>query len=266
METILTSKRIIQFTAALLAVLIAFMAVKTVSALRSYSYIGGGVPPSNTLSISGTGEVFAVPDIATITFSLRETGTSVADTQTKVAEKSGKALAFLKRSGIADKDIKTVSYSAYPEYEFRNSAGIPCTYGCPTGKRVLVGYTVNESIGVKVRATDKVGAILDGLAKEAAPSELGGPDFSIDDQNAVMREARKKAIADAEKKAEDLASDLGVTLVRIVNFSEAGMPVYYAKAYLADGRGGAGAPEAAPSLPAGENKITSNVTITYEIR
>ena len=62
--------------------------------------------------------------------------------------------------------------------------------------------------------------------------------------------------------------ELGVSLVRIVGFSENGnYPMYYAKAEMsmaADGRGGAPVP--APEIPVGENKIISNVSVTYEIK
>jgi len=61
---------------------------------------------------------------------------------------------------------------------------------------------------------------------------------------------------------------LGVRLVRIVNFSENGnYPIMYAKGMMAtESVASAPTPTPTPTLPTGENKITSNVTITYEIR
>ena len=79
-------------------------------------------------------------------------------------------------------------------------------------------------------------------------------------------EARKEAIVNAQSKAETLAKDLGVTLVRITSFSESGNypgPIYYAKSTEAFGMGG---DNSAPEVPSGENRIVSNVTLTYEIR
>ena len=65
-----------------------------------------------------------------------------------------------------------------------------------------------------------------------------------------------------------LAKSLGVSLVRVVGFyeNEGGMPIY------AYGLGGdermmaVSASKAAPEIPAGQNKIVSNVSVTYEIR
>ncbi len=243
-----------------------FIAAEAVNTVKEYRYIGAGVQSTNTISVSGEGEVFAVPDIATVSFSVTHQGKTVVDTQKEVSKKINAALAFLKDSGIADKDVKTTNYSAYPRYEYNV---MPCSADSVDclrpGKQVLVGYDVTQTISVKVRDTDKTGAVLEGLAK-AGITEISGPEFSIDDDDAIKAEARKKAIDDAKEKAKVLAKDLRVKLVRIVGFSESGnYPIYYAKS-AALGMGGGPESSPTPDLPKGENKVTSTVTITYEIR
>jgi uncharacterized protein YggE len=94
---------------------------------------------------------------------------------------------------------------------------------------------------------------------------LNGPNFTIDNEDGLKVEARKIAIDDAKVKAQKLASDLGVRLGKITSFSESGnnpAPIMYGKAMMLE------APSApAPAeIPKGENKITSDVTITYELR
>jgi uncharacterized protein YggE len=65
-----------------------------------------------------------------------------------------------------------------------------------------------------------------------------------------------------------LAKQLGVSLVKIVSFSEDN-GAYYPRAY---GMGGVAAEmmnvktASAPEIPVGEQKVTSSVTITYEIK
>jgi uncharacterized protein YggE len=96
---------------------------------------------------------------------------------------------------------------------------------------------------------------------------VSGLTFTIDDEDKLNADARDKAIADAREKAEVLADQLGVSLVRIVGFSEndGGYTPMYMKREVAlmsaDAAGGA-----APELPMGENKIISRVSVTYEIR
>lgn len=246
-----------------LVIVILFFTAKIVSEVKGYKFIGGGVAPSTTISFDGTGEVTAVPDIATISFSVSNSAKTMKEAQSVVTDKINKTLSFLKTSGIADKDIKTTNYSSYPTYEYQNSTGV-CPQGyCPPGRQVLTGYQVSQNIEVKVRNIDDAGKIVEGLANIGV-TDMQGPNFTVDKEDALKEQARKLAIDDAKAKAASLASDLGVTLVRIVNFSEGGGPYpVYAKAEMMSA-GPAAAP--APVLPTGENKITSNVTITYEIR
>lgn len=241
--------------------------------LVSKSIFGYGDDRSNktehTISFSGYGEVFAVPDIANIYFTISKEAKTVKEAQTMVTEVEQKVLAFLKDSKVLDKDIKTSNASFYPKYEYvyATKSLAPCTqYGCPPerGKNVITGYTASESINVKIRNTDDVGKIVEGLGSLGV-TELSGPNFSVDDEDGLKAEARKKAIDDAKMKAKALARDLGVRLGGIVSFTESdgyNPPVYYMKAENAADSAGT----SAPALPKGENTISSNVTITYKIK
>lgn len=247
------------------AVLVAAMVV---TEIKSYRFIGGGVSATNTISVSGEGEVFAAPDIANISFTVREEAKNVSDAQDKVTVKTKAALAVIRKLGVADKDIKTQNYSSYPRYEWQEGTVSCMGMNCPPyhpGKQVIVGYEVSQSITLKVRDLEIVNNIVEGLAT-AGVTEMQGPNFSIDDEDALKAEARKIAINKAREKAEVLARDLGVTLVRVVSFSEGGYYPMYDRAMSFSAAKGIGENVALPEIPQGENKITSNVTVTYEIR
>ena len=51
-----------------LLLLAVFLAVKSVGEIKSYRFIGGGVPVSNTITVNGEGEVLARPDLATLRY------------------------------------------------------------------------------------------------------------------------------------------------------------------------------------------------------
>lgn len=242
-----------------------YFAVKTVAEIKSYGFIGGGAPASNTISFSGKGEVTASPDLATVSFSIRETSKEMKDAQTKVTTKEAAVLDFLDKSGIAKKDIKTESYTSYPKYDY----GVPCYggYGMPCRQDApkIIGYEVSEYVSVKIHDLEKVGEIVKGIGAVGI-SEITGPNFSIEKEEEFKAQARKMAIDEAKEKAKILSKDLGVRLVRIVSFSE-NENGYYPMAYSKDMMESAvSVRSSAPQLPTGENKITSNVTITYEIR
>lgn len=269
---LLSDPRIRTLAAAVLGVLVFYFAAAGIAELKSIRYIGSGVTATNTITVSGEGEVSAVPDTATFSVTIQETATDVEVAQTTATKKSNDIVAYLKGEGIDAKDIKTADYSIYPQYEYSRSVCPAASDGvvyCPPGKQTLSGYQVSQTITVKVRDTEKAGALLSGVGSKGA-SSVSGLSFTIDDQDALEAEARGKAIDSAREKAEVLAKQLDVSLVRVVGFSENGnYPTYYAKAEFATlasdamGRGGA-AP--APELPTGENKITSNVSVTYEVR
>ena len=248
-----------------LIVLAIFVGMKTVSEFRAYKFIGSGEVPGKTLVVNGMGEVSASPDIARPYVNVQVEKKTAKEAQQEATKKGDAILKYLKTVGIEDKDVKTTNYSVYPQYDYTQG---PCTqFSCPPGKQTLRGYQVDQSIEVKVRDLDSVGKILEGVTTAGA-TNISGPNFGFDDDNKLQDDAREKAITDAKEKAETLAKQLGVRIVGVASFSESGnYPMYYGKdVAMGIGGGAIATPSVAPTLPTGENKITSNVTITYEIR
>jgi uncharacterized protein YggE len=256
---------IVRMAAIALGMLALFLLVLTGSAFKSYHYIGSGISASNIISVTGEGEVFAVPDSATFTYSVAETAADVKSAQDKATQKTNDILAYLKEQGIEGADIQTTDYNVNPQYQW-STAVCPSSGYCPPGKQTISGYEVAQAVTVKVKDTSKAGTILAGVGSHGA-SNVSGLTFGVADQKGLEAQARDKAITDAREQANKLASSLGVQIVRVVGFSENGsnpMPLY-AKAMTmsADSSAAAGA---APSIPTGQNKITSSVSISYEIQ
>jgi uncharacterized protein len=262
-----TYKRPMQVAAlAVLVLLAVFLGLKGISELMGLRYVGAGLPATNVVTVSGTGEVLATPDIAEFTFSVQEERSTVAAAQESSTAKANAILTFLKESGIEERDIKTVGYNVYPDYQYGTQICTPYG-GCPPGERILKGYIVDQSVSVKVRNIDIAGKLLTGVGERGA-ANVSGLNFTIDNDEALLKEARAKAIADAKEKAEELRKELGVSLVRVVSYGESGnwpMP-YYSKLGMGGAADVRNEATASPQLPTGENKIISNVSITYEIR
>src|SRR3989344_4788725 len=94
-QSLWRSPRIERMVLLTLLIFALFLIVEVVSGIRELRYIGGGVPATNTISVGGEGEVFAVPDIATFTYSVVEEGKTVKEAQDKATEKTNAILAFL---------------------------------------------------------------------------------------------------------------------------------------------------------------------------
>ncbi len=243
-----------------------FLGLKSLSELQSMRYIGAGLPPSNTISVSGYGESFATPDIATFSFTVSSKKSTVAAAQEEATTKINAVTKYVKDAGIKAEDIQTTDYSVNPQYDYIQEA---CSNGyCPGGKQVLTGYEVRQTTTIKVRDASKAGDLLTGVGTKGA-TEVSALNFTFDDPNQSEDEARAKAIADAKGQAEELAKQLGVRIVRVVSFSESGGPIYP----YAYGRGGMEVANqamdtkaVAPDISIGQNKVSSTVSVTYEIR
>ncbi len=260
-----TQTRVWNIGATLGVLLVAFVAVLTIKEIKSIAYVGKDLPVANTISVSGTGDAVAVPDVATFSFTVTETGKTVAEAQAKATEKNNAAQKALHDAGIAAADIQTTSYAINPHYDY---SGGPCTaYGCPSSKQTMNGYDVSQTTLVKVRDLTKAGDIFTSIGSLGVQT-VDGLSFSVDKPESVQAKARGIAINNAQAKADELAKQLGVSIVGVVNFTEDNgnnypRPVMYA---MDKAVGSSAAAPAAPEISPGQQKVTSNVTIIYQIR
>jgi len=218
------------------------------------------------ISVTGEGEVLAVPDIGQFTFSVQAEAADAAVAQEESGVVVNDIMAFLQSSGVAETDIKTTNYNLFPRYRFEERVCLPGTF-CGPGERIQDGFTVTQSIQVKVRDTDTASAVITGVGERGA-TNISGLDFVVDDTAALADEARAIAINDAQVKATALAEDLGVRLVQIVGFYEedsrfASDP-YQLRTMAFDEMSESSFD--GPELPMGESQTISRVTISYEIQ
>ncbi len=261
----LTGSKAFRFAAiAAVGLLALFLLVKTVDGL--YGIGNSELYPARTITVEGTGKATAIPNIAQISFTVTEKGATVAEAQDKATARIDAALASVKDMDIEEADIKTTYYNVNPTYEYPQ----PCYSGiCPEilSSPRITGYEVSQGVEVKVRDTAKAGEVLQGLGT-AGVQNISGPNFVLDDADSVREEARGEAVEKAHANAKRLASELGVSLGKVVSFSD--NTGYYGYDYGYDAKGGMamdmaeGSP--APSLPVGESETSITVMVTYEIR
>jgi hypothetical protein len=257
------------------------------AATRYVDVFSSSIEPGTfrSFSVSGEGKVVVVPDVAQVWFSaVTEGGKDLAALQTKNTEKVNKAIEFVKAQGVKAEDIKTESYSIDPRYQSYNcdvrplplmypmdvggaetSVAYPEPTPCPPAD--IVGYTIRQSVSVKVRDFKKIGDILSGVVNAGANS-VNGPSFVVDDPTKPRNDAREEAIRKAQESAKEIAEAAGFRLGRLLGIDDSGYPVYYDKT-MAFGRGGAmessvAAP--APAIEPGSQDVTVSVTLRYEIR
>lgn len=239
----------------MIVALIAF-SYSAVTYARSYAH---NQYPSQTFTVSGEGKQVVIPDVASFTFSVITEGTTdLGKAQKENTEKANRTIAFVKSSGVDNKDIKTSGYNVTPRYQYPD-----CGKGsCPAPH--IEGYTVTQSVEVKARNFDKVGDILKGVVDNGANS-VSELTFKVDDDTQVQNKARATAIAQAREKAISVAQAGGFKLGTITSLYEETPIDQYA--YGMGGSEGVKAPSAAPApaLEPGSQEVTVKVNVTFAI-
>jgi uncharacterized protein YggE len=260
--------RLIVIVGVLLAL---FLLIATLAELKSYRYIGSGLPAANTITVQGNGKVEKAPDTAKFSFTIQDEQKDVATAQANVSKKIDQVKSDLLAAGIPSADISTASYNSYPDYQqtvvpMMGTATPNAVMALPptTNSQVLKGYIVSQNISVNVKDLSKTETVAGILGKDGVTS-IDGPNLGFADDHEVQNEARAQAIADAKLQAEKLAQALGVQLVRIVSFNDNNgggiMPMAYGAKAMSSG-----ASATPPSIPTGVQTVTDTVSITYEIR
>jgi uncharacterized protein YggE len=266
----------------LLVALAVYVAALATNAIKANKYVGRDAAALSTITVSGDGDVSAKPDLAVMDFSVVSEAKTVAEAMADNTKKMNAIIDVTKSMGVAEKDLQTTGFNISPRYDYvketattpvpaisvSGSGGVPVPIDnsiyYPSGKRVLAGYDITQTLTVKMRDMTKIGQIIEEVTASGA-NQVGDLQFTIDDPDTVQAQARQKAIDNAKSKAQVLAKQLGVKLTRITSFSEGGYyPAPVRMSYAAKDTA-AGEAAVTPSIQTGENKITVNVSITYEI-
>lgn len=229
-------------------------------ALVPFALLAGLSLPAlaGTISIEGRGEVTASPDTAYVTSGVTTQGATAREALDLNTKAMSDLMAELKASGIEERDIQTSGFSVSPNYvysEARDANG----YTMPPK---INGYQVSNTVTVRVRALDTLGAILDKSVTVGA-NTINGISFAVADTSDLLNEARKAAFADARAKAELYATASGAKLEDIVSINETqnlGQPQPYEMRAMA-----AAAPQADVPVAAGELSFAINVSVQWEL-
>lgn len=222
---------------------------------------GSAQPVTATLTISGRGEVSREPDRVRMSLGVISEEKTASAALTDNNEKMGALIQELKDSGLEDTDIQTSNFSVSPRYSnYRASSGQE-----PKAPEII-GYRVSNQVNITTDIDESFGDLLDKVVSLGANS-IGGINFFLKDTTEAMDEARIKAVADAKRRADLLAREIGVEIVRVLTISEGGVaarpPMLMAR--------GAVAMEAASfadqvPISGGEQTYSATVSIVYEIR
>jgi uncharacterized protein YggE len=216
------------------------------------------VPPSRTVTVTAEGKTTATPDLAELSFSVLSQGKDPKTLATSNTDKMNAVLQFVASQDIATSDIATMGYDLQPSYNYDNAMQ----------SNQITGYTLTQTVTLKIHDLTKVATVLSGLTPLGI-NQIGGVTFTFNDTNTFLGVARADAMTKARTKAQEMASEAGVSLGEVVNVSENGIiPTVY-RTYTttaSSGLGGASAAVSTPNIQPGSQDVTDDVTITYALR
>ena len=206
-------------------------------------------PPAHTITVSASGKVTVVPDVARVNLGITTTKGTVKAARESAAQTMTAIIAAIKGLGVADADIQTTNLSLYPQY------------GSGSTPRV-VGYQISEQVQITVRDLDKAGDVVDAATAKGA-TDVNGISFELADPVKAQNDARAAAVTAARSSAQAMAGAAKVNLGAVVSITDSTSPspIFY----------GYGAQKAAPAadtatpVQPGTQDLTATVTVIFEI-
>lgn len=222
--------------------------------ITAFTPLAAAADPPHTISVHGEGEAKGVPNQAELSAGVTTTATTAEAALAENAHKMNTVFAALRRMGVPEKSIQTSNFSVTPQYPPYNQTA--------TGPQRIVGYQVSNQVDVTLDDVKKLGPALDALVGAGA-NQINSVGFSIRDPGTLLQTAREAAVAGALKRAQTYTHAAGVSLGSVISIDEGSVepprPMYRMQA-MAITSG-----DATPTA-AGEQSVTANVTIVFELK
>ncbi|GIF16246.1 putative conserved lipoprotein LpqG [Actinoplanes teichomyceticus] len=156
--------------------------------------------------VTGTGVVYGEPDTLIANFAAETTAATVGEALESANTAATRMRDTLVGGGVARADLQTSNVNISAK---QNDKG------------QITGYTVNQGLTAKIRKLAGAGALMSAtVAAGGDAARLNGVSFTIENDAALLAEARRKAFADARGKAALYAGQAGRPLGRVIRVSE----------------------------------------------
>jgi uncharacterized protein YggE len=221
------------------AAVVAFAGVGRPDTAGSASEPGGGI------TVTGTGKVEVVPDVAEFMLGVQSEGATAREALAANSTRMRRVLAAVYAAEVAKSDVRTQDVSVSQSYSEEGNVD---------------GYSARNSVSVTIRDLDKAGDVLDA-ASNAGANDVYGPSLTRSDEDELQAKALRAAVDNAREKAAVLADAAGVELGSATAIHESGdgspMPYFDMAAPTRLARG-------APIEP-GKQNVQATVTVTFAI-
>lgn len=148
---------------------------------------------TRSVVVTATGTAYGEPDEASFDAGVSVLNADVQAATERVNEQVSSLINALKAAGVAERDVRTVNFSIFPEPRYDNQ-----------GQVTQMRYRVLNTLRVTVRDTAQLGTLL-GASVEAGANDVSNVVYTFSNRGVLERQARKQAMAKARQKATQLA-------------------------------------------------------------
>ena len=209
--------------------------------------------PVSSIRVTGDAKVTARPDRVQIDIGVSTRAAQSQEAAAQNARQVDAMLAAVRKATGPAADLKTISYSLNPTYQYHPNGEEP----------TITGYSALNVVQVTLDDLTKIGTVIDS-ATQAGANHVQGIQFTLRDQDAVRTAALRQAATRARAEADVLAAALGLKVVRVLSVEENSPRVVPVRAYMGAAR--AMATAAAPTpVEAGTLDVTADVMLTVEV-
>ena len=154
---------------------------------------------SRSIVVTGQGRAVAKPTHAELRLGVSSEAGSAKEALAKNSESTKRVMDALSALSIPQSEIETAYFMLSPKYSPQRSR--------------LEGLEALHMLVVTTEKTNEVGEIID-KAVEAGANRIDRVTFTVkkEELTGLENEARKRAVEDAEKRAETIASSLGLRI------------------------------------------------------
>ncbi len=200
-----------------------------------------------SVTVRGKASLSAKPDLAAITFGAISQAPQVASALEANNQSMRKLFETIKAFGVSDKNVQTSGFNVSPRYEGGRA-------------RRIVGYSVRNSVTVKLRDLSRIGEFIAKVAGRGA-NQFHGLRFIVEKTRERLDKLRKAAVKDAERKARILAESAGMKLGRAIQIVEESVLVPGPRPMFAEQAKALGSTPVAP----GEGALHLSVKAVFEV-
>ncbi len=156
------------------------------------------------VSVTGEGIVNVVPDKVTINVQVENKGENPKTLKLENDRIINRVLGFIKSMDVKDSDVKTQYIKLNKNFDYQTK-----TYS----------YIANQSIIIQLKDLSKYEDLMNGLLVSGI-NRIDGVYFSSSKEKELQSQARKKAMQNAKKKAEEYATVLNQSIGKAITISE----------------------------------------------